>query len=198
MTEAMKKEMNRQGAEDAEGLISYDTMDSPVGTLIVTTRADALIGVYMAGARHAPEIGARWRRDCAGTRAAIDQLGQYFAGERTQFDLPLAPRGTAFQLRVWRALREIEYGATISYGELARRVGSPAAVRAVGAANGRNPLSLVVPCHRVVGSDGSLTGYAGGLERKRWLLEHEVARAQRLALPIELFGRSAVNSLPTL
>jgi methylated-DNA-[protein]-cysteine S-methyltransferase len=116
--------------------------------------------------------------------AATRQLEAYFAGRCREFDLPLAPRGTAFQLSTWNALREIPYGATISYRELARRIGKPNAVRAVGAANGRNPLAIVMPCHRVIGSNGRLTGYAGGLEIKRTLLELEgvllpgLARAQ--------------------
>ena len=105
--------------------------------------------------------------------AAERQLAEYFAGERKVFDLVLEPVGTAFQLAVWQVLRTIDYGATISYGEQARALGKPTAVRAVGAANGRNPLAIVVPCHRVVGADGRLTGYAGGVDRKAWLLNHE-------------------------
>ena len=104
---------------------------------------------------------------------ALVQLGEYFAGGRTHFDLPLAPSGSPFQLRVWNALREIPYGQTASYGEIARKVGVPSAPRAVGAANGLNPIGIIVPCHRVIGSDGSLTGYGGGLERKRLLLDLE-------------------------
>jgi methylated-DNA-[protein]-cysteine S-methyltransferase len=107
--------------------------------------------------------------------AARAQLDAYFAGEITSFDLPLSPRGTPFQQRVWAALRDIPFGETTSYGELARRIGDPKAVRAVGAANGRNPLPLVVPCHRVIGADGSLVGFGGGMDRKRWLLQHEGA-----------------------
>ena len=110
-------------------------------------------------------------------RRAIDlaqrQLDEYFAGTRRTFDLPLHPSGTPFQQRVWEVLRSIDYGTTITYGEQARRLGSPASVRAVGGANGRNPIGIVVPCHRVVGSDGSLTGFAAGVDSKRWLLEHE-------------------------
>ena len=114
---------------------------------------------------------------------ARDQLRAWFAGRRTTFDLPLRPRGTPFQLSVWRALGEIPYGETSSYRELAVAVGQPSAARAVGAANARNPLSIVVPCHRVIGARGELTGYAGGVERKRWLLEHEraVASSRRLS-----------------
>jgi methylated-DNA-[protein]-cysteine S-methyltransferase len=108
---------------------------------------------------------------------ASRQLQAYFAGERREFDLPLAPYGSDFQRRVWSALLEIPYGETISYLELARRLGDPRAVRAVGSANGRNPISIIIPCHRVIGADGSLVGYGGGLERKRWLLRHEAAYA---------------------
>jgi methylated-DNA-[protein]-cysteine S-methyltransferase len=104
---------------------------------------------------------------------AIRQLGEYFTGQRRKFDLPLRLHGTEFQQRVWNVLREIPYGVTWSYGELARRIDNPNASRAVGLANGRNPISILVPCHRVIGADGSLTGYGGGLERKRWLLAHE-------------------------
>ena len=103
------------------------------------------------------------------------QLNEYFAGKRTTFDLPLEPSGTDFQLNVWELLRKIPYGVTTSYGELARRLGDPQASRAVGAANGANPIPIIVPCHRVVGSKGELTGFGGGIERKRWLLEHEGA-----------------------
>lgn len=105
--------------------------------------------------------------------AAATQLAEYFSGERTEFELPLDPQGTDFQVAAWKALAEIPYGETATYGEQAERIGRPTAVRAVGAANGRNPLSIVLPCHRVVGADGSLTGFAGGLEAKRMLLDHE-------------------------
>jgi methylated-DNA-[protein]-cysteine S-methyltransferase len=119
-------------------------------------------------------------RDAASRAGAVleatrAQLAEYFAGRRTTFDLPLAPRGTPFQLRVWEALRGIPYGRTISYLDLARRVADDKATRAVGAANGRNPLPIVVPCHRVIGADGSLVGFGGGIARKRWLLSHEGA-----------------------
>ncbi|MFL6247429.1 MAG: methylated-DNA--[protein]-cysteine S-methyltransferase [Thermoanaerobaculia bacterium] len=106
----------------------------------------------------------------------VDQVHEYFAGKRQTFELELAPRGTPFQLAVWNALREIPYGDTISYAELARRIGKPAAVRAVGAANGANPIPVIIPCHRVIGSNGTLTGYGGGIERKQWLLAHEGRR----------------------
>jgi methylated-DNA-[protein]-cysteine S-methyltransferase len=156
----------------------YDVMPSPLETLLLTSDGSALTGLYLQDARYAPEVAAHWVRDRACMQGAFEQLAQYFAGEYLQFDLALAPAGTPFQRRVWRALCEIPCGATISYGEIARRIGAPSSVRAVGAAVGRNPLSLIVPCHRVVGSDGSLTGYAGGLTRKRWLLEHEARHAR--------------------
>ena len=114
---------------------------------------------------------------------AIDQLQQYFAGRRTNFHLKLNPQGTEFQKRVWQALQNIPYGKTVSYMELAKDLGDPLAIRAVAAANGKNPLWILVPCHRVIGSDGSLTGYAGGLWRKKWLLEHEQPLKQQSLFP---------------
>ncbi|HEU4563063.1 MAG TPA: methylated-DNA--[protein]-cysteine S-methyltransferase [Gemmatimonadaceae bacterium] len=170
------------------------TMPSPVGELLLTANADGLTGVWFEEHRH-PRPPADDRRraeddDGRASRAlaeAAAQLEAYFAGKLTAFDLPLAARGTPFQERVWGALRGIGFGEVISYAELARRIGDPRAVRAVGAANGRNPLSIIVPCHRVIGADGSLTGYGGGITRKRWLLEHEGAlRAPEevLALPL--------------
>ena len=173
----------------------FDTMPSAVGELLLTADADGLTGVYFEPRRRGPSRDdvAAWRRDAAHPvlAAARAQLAAYFAGELTAFDLPLAPQGTPFQRRVWDALLEIPYGATTSYGALARRLGDPRATRAVGAANGRNPLSIVVPCHRVVGADGALTGFGGGIERKRWLLAHEGARAGGLpdAVQPDLFGR---------
>jgi methylated-DNA-[protein]-cysteine S-methyltransferase len=112
---------------------------------------------------------------------AADQLAAYFAGRLTEFSLPLAPAGTPFQRRVWAGLQEIPYGDTWSYGQLAGKVGNPAAVRAVGLANGRNPIAVVIPCHRVIGADGSLTGYGGGLDRKRFLLDLEAGVRQQAA-----------------
>ena len=117
--------------------------------------------------------------DAKRLREAQRQLEEYFAGERTEFSLPLESHGTDFQQRVWRALRAIPFGTTISYGELARRIGNPRAVRAVGLANGRNPISIIVPCHRVIGANGTLTGYGGGLERKRFLLALESGGARQ-------------------
>jgi methylated-DNA-[protein]-cysteine S-methyltransferase len=151
------------------------TIASPVGVLTLTASEGFLTGMTMAGQRHAnaPVHGAR--QDDQWFAGVAEQLEGYFAGSLTGFDVPVRLSGTDFQCRVWSELQRIPYGKTISYGELARRVGRPAAVRAVGLANGRNPVSIIVPCHRVIGADGSLTGYGGGLERKAWLLELEAA-----------------------
>jgi methylated-DNA-[protein]-cysteine S-methyltransferase len=149
------------------------TLTSPIGDIALVGDGEALSGLYMPQHRHRPPLPDSVVRDDAAFDAAREQLGAYFAGERTEFDVPVAATGTPFQQEVWRALAEIPYGRTWSYGELAQHVGKPAAVRAVGLANGRNPVSIVVPCHRVVGADGSLTGYGGGIERKRFLLDLE-------------------------
>ena len=151
----------------------YTTLPSPVGALLLVSDGEALTGLYTENHRGDPGPRPSWRRDPGPFREAAAQLAAYFEGEARPFDLPLAPRGTDFQRAVWAALREIPFGVCISYGELARRIGRPAASRAVGAANGRNPISIVVPCHRVVGAGGALTGYAGGLGCKRRLLDHE-------------------------
>ncbi len=149
------------------------TIDSPLGSLTLLSDGEALTGLYMEQHRHRPPVPEGAVADDAPLRQAAEQLGEYFAGERRAFELPLRPAGTAFQQAVWSALLDVPYGQTASYGELARRIGRPAAVRAVGLANGRNPISIVVPCHRIVGSSGALTGYGGGLERKRQLLDLE-------------------------
>ncbi len=151
------------------------TLDTPIGELLLLGDGRVVHEIRFAG-EPAPD-GAE--RDDAAFAEARGQLAEYFAGGRTELDFPVAPAGTPFQLRVWEELRRIPYGETISYAELARRIGRPTAVRAVGHANGRNPLPVVVPCHRVVGSDGTLTGYGGGLERKRALLELEAATSRR-------------------
>jgi methylated-DNA-[protein]-cysteine S-methyltransferase len=147
---------------------------SPVGDLLLVADDDGLRGLYLPHPRHAPPKIDRQVED-APFAAIHDQLDAYFAGELERFDLPLAPEGTEFQLRVWDELQRIPYGETISYGELADRIGDRRAVRAVGLANGRNPLAIVIPCHRVIGADGSLVGYGGGLERKEQLLKLEGA-----------------------
>lgn len=151
----------------------YTLHASPVGTLRLTGRDGALCGVEFPHGKYTRPLGPDWHEDAAPFAEVCGQLDAYFAGECQAFDVPLAPQGTPFQLRVWEQLRLIPFGQTISYGELARRVGDPNASRAVGAANGQNPISIIVPCHRVIGADGSLTGFGGGVETKRALLEHE-------------------------
>ena len=148
---------------------------TPIGPVTVIADGDTIVGVYMEVYQHGEDpsnYGERVDSDPVLSEAAR-QLTEYFAGERTEFDLPLRPIGTDFQQRVWRALCDIPFGQTWSYGELAEHIGKPTASRAVGLANGRNPISIVIPCHRVIGANGSLTGYGGGIERKRWLLSHE-------------------------
>jgi methylated-DNA-[protein]-cysteine S-methyltransferase len=149
------------------------TIDSPLGPLTLLSDGEGLTGLYMEQHRHRPPVPHGAVEDDAPLREAAEQLREYFAGDRRAFDLALRPAGTPFQREVWTALLDVPYGETASYGELAARIGRPAAVRAVGLANGRNPISIVVPCHRIVGSDGSLTGYGGGIERKRRLLDLE-------------------------
>jgi len=153
----------------------WHEIDSPIGRLLLAGDGASLIQVGFQAGPHPLRPEDDWIADGAPFRQAIAQLGEYFAGERRRFDLPLAPRGTDFQRQVWRALTEIPYGKTVSYGELARRIGKPGAPRAVGLANGANPLPIIVPCHRVIGADGSLTGFGGGLPIKRKLLALEGA-----------------------
>jgi methylated-DNA-[protein]-cysteine S-methyltransferase len=163
---------------------AHTVVDSPVGPLTLVAVAGGLTGLYMDRQRHRPPAETFGDPDPgrfpALFAAAASQLGAYFAGRLTEFDLPLALTGTAFQRRVWAALREIPYGETVSYGQLADRIGRPTAARAVGLANGRNPVGIVVPCHRVMGSAGGLTGYGGGLDRKRHLLDFERDVAGRI------------------
>ncbi|MHC3467210.1 methylated-DNA--[protein]-cysteine S-methyltransferase [Streptomyces sp. 7R007] len=157
-------------------MTTYTTIDSPLGELLVVGGENGLVSLSVPGQRNAPAVRPHWRRDDAAFAEAARRLNAYFAGRRTRFDLPLAPAGTEFQQRVWRALEEIPYGTTTTYGELAARLGVPRAeIRAVGAAVGANPLLLIRPCHRVIGADGSMRGYAGGVDRKVWLLTHEGA-----------------------
>jgi methylated-DNA-[protein]-cysteine S-methyltransferase len=161
---------------------AFTYFQSPIGRLLLTTDGTALTGCYMEPSRKA-QCTDGWAQDATvePLAAAVRQLDEYFAGTRRDFDLPLAFRGTPFQTRVWRELVEIPYGQTWSYGQLAKRIDKPSASRAVGLANGRNPISILVPCHRVIGADGSLTGYGGGIERKRWLLAHEGLQELMLA-----------------
>jgi methylated-DNA-[protein]-cysteine S-methyltransferase len=172
---------------------SYAYFDSPVGRLLLAGDPRGLTLVRFPGERGAVRPAADWRRDDGVFSEAIEQLDEYFAGERREFSLPLQPVGTPFQKTVWSALRSIPYGATVSYGELARRIGRPSASRAVGAANGANPLPIIVPCHRVIGADRSLTGFGGGLETKRFLLALEAGVAPPLTHQGDLFA-SVVDS----
>jgi len=151
----------------------FTRMPSPAGELLLAGDDEALSAVWIDGQRWAPVIGPAWRPAAEPFGTATRQLGEYFAGERTAFDLPLRRSGTPFQREVWAALTAIPFGETRTYGELATALGRPRAARAVGAANGQNPFCIVVPCHRLVGSDGRLVDYAAGLEVKRGLLAHE-------------------------
>ncbi|HET9257347.1 MAG TPA: methylated-DNA--[protein]-cysteine S-methyltransferase [Pseudonocardiaceae bacterium] len=152
---------------------AHTVTDSPVGPLTLVAVDGVLAGLYMNLQRHRPLEETFGVLDPAPFTEVIRQVDEYFATRRTAFDLPLALSGTPFQQKVWAALREIPYGETRSYGQLAERIGCPSAARAVGLANGRNPIGIIVPCHRVVGATGDLTGYGGGVERKRYLLELE-------------------------
>ena len=166
--------------------IRFDEFATPIGRLVVAADGGGLRYVVFEYERHPVRGRETWVRDPAPLRAAREQLTQYFAGERDTFDLPLNPVGTPFQRQVWNMLAQIPFGATWTYAGVAQRIGAPNAVRAVGAANGRNPLPIILPCHRVIGADGSLTGFGGGLPVKQFLLEHEGALPR---IPVgDLFG----------
>lgn len=173
--------------------VSYTQIDSPVGPLLLAADDSGLRLIsFLTGAKaHRPRAG--WLADSAPLTGVIRQLNAYFSGELKTFDLRLAPEGTPFQLGVWKQLELIPYGETISYGELARRIGNPAAARAVGLANGANPLPIVVPCHRVIGSSGALTGYGGGLSIKQKLLALEQPQG---SLSLTQAARAAVSGRP--
>lgn len=166
--------------------------ESPVGPLLLMSDGEALTGLHTESDKYRPRIRADWieNDEAIPFDRVKAQLRDYFAGRLTEFDLPLNPQGTEFQMRVWTQLCGIPFGETISYAELARRIGNPNASRAVGMANSRNPISIIVPCHRVIGADNSLTGYAGGLERKRALLEHEM-KSRPMTTP-DLFGTAGI------
>ena len=155
------------------------TLSSPVGDLLLTGDGYSLGSLHLSESSRPAVAVSGHRRDDDAFAEARAQLGEYFDGDRTTFDLSLTPKGTPFQLRVWHALPRIPYAATASYGEVAAAIGSPSAARAVGVANGRNPIAIVIPCHRVIGADGSLVGYGGGLDRKRRLLELEASGLAR-------------------
>ena len=154
--------------------------DSPLGQILLTASESALTGLHFVGEKYYPNVLPAWRYDAdfSVIKSTMTQLDEYFAGKRQAFEVALAPEGTEFQRLVWDRLTTIRFGETATYGELARRIGDVNAVRAVGAANGRNPISIVIPCHRVIGADGSLTGYAGGLDRKLALLRLESAGSE--------------------
>ena len=149
--------------------------ESPVGEILLTSNGQSLTGLYLKGQKHFPTQNSSWQQSAAAQPfpLVIQQLTEYFSSQRQTFDLPLAANGTDFQRTVWNLLPNIPYGETVSYGNLAYKLGKPGSSRAVGAANGRNPISIIVPCHRVVATNGKLTGYAGGIDRKQWLLAHE-------------------------
>ena len=163
----------------------YTYVASPLGDLLVVRddrdavsgAAGGLTGLYLPTGKHATALHHDWHRDDAAFDDVCEQLDEYFAGNRREFTLPRNPVGTGFQEKVWAALAEIPYGETTTYAAVAATIGTPTGSRAVGLANGRNPISIIVPCHRVVGANGALTGYGGGLDAKRWLLAHELAHA---------------------
>jgi methylated-DNA-[protein]-cysteine S-methyltransferase len=173
----------------------HTVMDSPVGTLTLVATEDILTGLYMDLQRHRPLEETFGARDGTPFTEVIRQLEEYFAARRTEFDVPVTLAGSPFQRAVWAALRDIPYGETASYGQLADRIGRPTAVRAVGLANGRNPISIIVPCHRVVGATGDLTGYGGGLERKQYLLEFEQSSAARTRRPSRRWASAPGNDV---
>ncbi|MDX1412278.1 MAG: methylated-DNA--[protein]-cysteine S-methyltransferase [Nitrospirales bacterium] len=154
----------------------YWILKSPVGKILIAGDHRGLKFINFQDGANAQPPDPQWKEDSQFFRAVIQQLNSYFSGRLTQFRLPLAPEGTPFQMKVWKALKRIPYGKTVSYGEIAQRIGNPKGSRAVGAANGQNPLSIIVPCHRVIGQTGDLVGYGGGLSIKKALLDHERRR----------------------
>ena len=161
----------------------YDLYESPQGRMLLVANGEGLSGVYFDGQKYFPKVASAWQRDAnhAPLRQAKRELTEYFGGERRRFESPLAPKGTPFQRSVWQAISTVGFGETLTYGELARRAEHAGGARAAGAATGRNPISIIVPCHRIVGSNGNLTGYAGGLDRKRALLALESGIPELLA-----------------
>ncbi len=175
---------------------SWSSMPSPLGELLLVSDGKGLTGVYLPTYRTRPQMNDAWQRDDAFFTGVKDQLDAYFNGRSPTFDIPLSPEGTPFQLEVWKALTEIPFGACWTYGELASRLGKPKASRAVGLAVGRNPISIVIPCHRILGSRGQLTGYSGGLEAKKWLLHHELEGAAAKRLQRAATGEGSVRVVP--
>ncbi len=168
--------------------LRYDVLESPIGPLLLAADDAGLRHVVFSTSLNRQTGFTGWLRDVSFLIEPRRQLQAYFGGELTDFDLVLAPEGTAFQMSAWRALTHIPYGETRSYAEQAAAIGSPRAVRAIGSANGRNPLPIVVPCHRVIGKDGSLTGFGGGLPAKQWLLQHERGSAKNSAVAISMLS----------
>jgi methylated-DNA-[protein]-cysteine S-methyltransferase len=162
----------------------YTIISSPLGRLLLAGDGEVLSGLAIQDGPRPRPIDPRWKVDPDAFPDAREQLQEYFHGERRQFTVGLSLSGTPFEQRVWRALQEIPYGVTVSYGRLAARIGDPRAARAVGLANGRNPIAVVVPCHRVIGADGTLTGFGGGLARKHYLLELEAGVRPLLDAPL--------------
>lgn len=158
----------------------YTIMESPIDPLLLMSDGKHLTGLYMDVQNYLPSMKENWVYAAAPFAEAICQLKAYFAGELSQFDLPLKASGTAFQETVWQLLTTIPYGETVSYKRIAERIQAPKAVRAVGLANGKNPISIIIPCHRVIGANGKLVGYGGGLHRKQWLLAHEAKQGELL------------------
>jgi methylated-DNA-[protein]-cysteine S-methyltransferase len=155
----------------------YSYVESPLGDLLVTRDDDGLAGLCLPTGRYRQRVGDEWERDDDAFDDVRRELDEYFAGTLQDFTVPLSPHGSTFQKQVWQTLSEIPYGETTSYGKVAASIGHPDGARAVGVANGQNPIPIIVPCHRVIGADGSLTGYGGGLDAKRWLLDHEARHA---------------------
>lgn len=171
--------------------VVYTYMKSPAGTILLARTEAGITHIQFEEGKYPVRPRESWRREDKPLLEAVDQLRAYFDGRRFRFDLPLAPAGTPFQQRVWEALQRIPCGETRSYGEIAKAIGFPTGSRAVGAANGRNPIAIVIPCHRVIGANGSLTGYAGGLRIKKALLDHETALVEKSGTQMELIGKSA-------
>ena len=161
--------------------IRYTVLDSPIGNLLLTASRKGLSGLWVVGEKHCPDLSPQWLEDSAFFAGPARQIAEYFSGSRSSFDLELDATGTAFQMAAWGALQHIPHGSTRTYQQQAAAIGCPASIRAVGTANGKNPICIIVPCHRVIGANGSLTGYGGGLRAKQWLLSHEAGH-----LPPEL------------
>lgn len=173
--------MPRKGTQQSMSEIRYTYCNGLLGTVLLAASERGLRSINFAASKRAEQPQANWREDGAFFSETIRQLRAYFEGALKEFDVPLAPEGTEFQMRVWQSLRDIPYGETISYGQLAARLGNPKAARAVGLANGSNPIPIIIPCHRVIGSDGSLVGYGGGLENKKILLALESRQRSLIA-----------------